>query len=276
MLKLLVLTVTCFFFLGSTLSDSSFLPTQYSPLGPVFYEAAEKINLQFDLCDSQLYEGCLFTAQINFPYSQWNVENGITVDYSIIGGKNCTNLYCSNDPKSSTPQNCSFFLPANNGPTLYYVSQSGLTAELSTTFVLKVDCGVTGNSTFGKYSKGCPFKAERTRKNVKITEPHSVITSPTDPVVFSFVVCPIKNTFSSFNYVLTATDQVSAFSSYFCMNSTCRSGPGVSWYDASASSLNTVSATQLTGTELAVAIYGWGAFNSTNNFVFDIQIENKT
>jgi len=276
-MKLLVLLVTLCFLIS--LSQSSvFLPTEYVPLSPISYTANMFYSLQVDLCDGQLYESCHFTATLNIPYTSWNVLSGISVGFSIIGGKDCKNVYCSNDINSSTPGTCSFFLPPNNGPTLYYVSTAGKSANIPATFNLKIDCATKGNSTVTKYQKECPFSTSPTRKNVKIEQAHSVATSATVPVVFNFVVCPTSGVNSIFKYVLTATDQTSAFASYFCLNSTtCSAGEStLNLYDASASGLNTVYGTQLKGTELAVAIYGWGTYKSANNFVFTINIQNST
>jgi len=275
MTKLLLLLLTllaCFILQSVNGSTVGFLPTEFVPYGPIFYEANAQRQLVMNLCDASLYSKCLMTAYVNFPFNDWDIDNGITVQYSIVGGTNCQNLYCSNDLKSKTPQSCSFYLPANNGPELYFVSQAGHSAGIPTTFSLKIDCAVTGNSSYTKYPKACPFKASKTRKIVSLQTAATVETSNTKPVIYDFVVCPSNGALSTFSYVLTATDQVSAFSSYFCPNSSCSAGVSQNGYfDASAAGLNTVSVNNLHGTELSVAIYGWGDFNRTNTFVFNIQ-----
>jgi len=231
-------------------------------------------GLKADLCSGSLYQNCLFSAYLNMPFNTWSVDNGVTVQYSIVGGPNCENLYCSNDIKSKSPQNCSFYLPKNNGESLYLVSQAGNSADIPATFSLKIDCSKTGNSTIQKYTQGCPANPANSRKNIKIETPHSVVTSQYDPIVYSFVVCPTSGKISSFSFVLTAADQNSAFSSYFCPNTTCLSGLSPDgWFDPSASGLNTVSQPHLLGGQLSVAIYGWGNVNSSNYFVFNIQTQ---
>jgi ribosomal protein L31 len=256
----------------------TFLPTEFVPLVSLEYGAGEVIALRFDLCDAALYQNCLFEADLNSPFDLWSPDNGIYIKYSIIGGtNNCNQIYCSNNVLSKTAQNCSFYLDPNNGPVLYMISQAGNTAEIPSTFNLRIDCSSQGNSTFSSYTGGCPLTYENTRKNIKLTEPGSVMTSQIHPVFYEFVACPSSSPLTDFTFVLTATNQFSAFSSYLCPNTTCDvfSSPQ-GFFDTSASGFNFVSQTSVPGGIFSAAIYGYGQYNSTNNFNLNIQIQDSS
>jgi len=261
----------------ASVKGAKFLPTEFVPLVSLEYSALEIIALRFDLCDVTLYQNCQFQADLNSPFDQWSPDNGIYIKYSVIGGEGCNQTYCSNNILSKTPQNCSFFLPPNNGPTLYMVSQAGNTAEIPSTFSLRINCGIKQNATYGKYTGGCPTNYLTTRKNIKLSEPGSVKTSQTAPARYDFVACPSSSVNTDFTFVLTATDQTSAFSSYLCPNATCEpiySPPG--YFDTSASGFNFVQQGSVPGGVFSASIYGYGQFNSTNYFDLNIQIQDTS
>jgi len=256
----------------------NFIPTEYSPNSAIIYDINNlNYNMRMDLCNVDVYEGCLFEAYMNIPFEQWSISNGVYSQYSVVGGDNCNTLLCSNDLNSNTPQNCSFYLPKNFTNELYLVSQAGITVSLSTTFSLKINCAVHGTTKFVPYKGGCPNNADVSKQNVKLSSPGSVTTSPDVPVVYSFLVCPTTSSFTSFDYVLEATDQNSAFATYFCAGSPCNVGhTQAGWYDASGAAINTVNVGNLKSSTLFFAIYGWGNYQATNNFVFNIQVSDDT
>lgn len=255
----------------------TFLPTEFVPLVSLEYSALEVIALRFDLCDVMLYENCLFEADLNSPFDLWSPDNGIYIKYSIIGGIGCNQTYCSNNIMSKTPQNCSFFLPPNNGPVLYMISQAGNTAEIPSTFNLRINCAIKGNHTYGKNTGGCPATYQNTRKNIRLSEPGFVKTSQTIPIRYDFVACPSSSPNTDFTFVLTAADEDSAFSTYLCPNTTCNPlySP-IGYYDASASGFNFVSQTSVSAGVFSAAVYGYGQYNSTNFFTLNIQIQDTS
>jgi len=114
------------------------------------------------------------------------------------------------------------------------------------------------------------------KKNIKVSAPQSVKTSPYYPKTFQFVACPSTTGATNFDFVLVATDLRSAFSTYICDNvpaNQCGAGlatPG--WYDPSGSGINVVTQDSIPAGILTAAVYGWGDFNATNNFVFNVAI----
>jgi len=252
----------------------SFIPTEYSPNSAIIYDINNlNYNMRMDLCNVNVYAGCRFNAYMNIPFEEWSIPNGVYSQYSIVGGDNCNTLLCSNDLNSASPQNCSFYLPKNFTDNLYLVSQAGITVSLSATFSLQIDCAEHGTTKFVPYKGGCPVEADVSKQNVKLSAPGSVMTSPDVPVVYSFLVCPTTSSFTSFDYVLEATDQNSAFATYFCSNSPCNVGhTQAGWYDASGAAINTVNVGNLKSSTLYFAIYGWGNYQAKNNFVFNIQV----
>jgi hypothetical protein len=272
-----ILTVLLMLAIMAGVRGSTFLPTEFVPLVSLEYSSLEVIALRFDLCDVALYQNCLFEADLNSPFDLWSPENGIYIKYSIIGGIGCNQTYCSNNILSKTPQNCSFFLAPNNGPVLYMISQAGNTAEIPSTFNLRINCGIKRDSTYGKYTGGCPISYQNTRKNIRLSEPGSVKTSQTQPVRYDFVACPSSSPNTDFTFVLTATDQYSAFSTYLCPNATCEPyySP-LGYYDASGSGFNFVTQASVPGGIFSASVYGYGQFNDTNYFNLNIQIEDTS
>jgi hypothetical protein len=264
----------------TTTEGITFLPTEFVPQKALEYAGegnGNTINLRADLCDASYYQNCYFEANVNTPFNEWSLQNGVYVKFSIIGGVNCDRVYCSNDLSAANPQNCSFFLDPNNGPTLYYISTAGASTDIPATFNLRIDCGVLGNSTFSNYTGGCPSFYNTTKKDVKIEQPASVETSPYNPAFFQFVACPETSPTTSFNFVLTASDARSAFSTYICesTNSSAQCGAGYAqpgWYDASGSGINVVSQEAIPAGILSAAVYGWGDYGANNSFTFNIGI----
>jgi hypothetical protein len=255
-----------------------FLPTEYSPNEAIVYDINQRnYNMQMQLCNINDYQGCLFEAYLNIPFQDWSIPNGVYVQYSVVGGINCNQVFCSNNINTNTPQNCSFYLPGNITNSLYLVSQAGNTVALTATFSLKINCAVTGKSTFSKYSDGCPVQPDQSRQNVRLSSPGSVLTSSTNPANYSFIVCPTHSSFTSFSYILEATDQNSAFASYFCPSLPCDANNSPDgWYDASGSAINNVRVGNLKSMTLYLAVYGWGNYGAENNFVFNIQVSDQS
>jgi len=265
------------FFVNGIVSQS-FLPTEFVPNQAILYEASNlNYNMRMNLCDVNFYAGCLFQAYMNFPFEEWSIPNGVYSQYSIIGGDNCNTVLCSNDINSKSPQNCSFYLPKNFTNDIYLVSRAGITVSLSATFSLKINCNAQGTTKFLPYKGGCPVNADVCRQNVRLSEPGSIKTSPDVPVIYSFLLCSVASSFISLEYVLEATNQRSAFATYFCRSHFCNAGQAqTGWFDDSGSSVNTITIGQLNITSLYFAIYGWGDYEHFNSFVFNIQIVDQS
>jgi len=278
-MKLLLVLLMLLFLVN--VDGISFLPTEFVPESPLNYTADQSIALKINLCNVNLYSSCLFTAKVDSPFELWSIRNGLYVKFSIIGGQNCNKVYCSNNIESPENKNCSFYLPPNtDSAVLYFVSQSGQGTSLPSTFNLQIDCKQKGNSSVSNYTQGCPIDYQYTKKNIKISFPQSVKTSPYYPKTFQFVACPSTTGSTNFNFVLVATDLKSAFSTYICENvpaNQCGAGiatPG--WYDASGSGINIVSQDRIPAGVLTAAVYGWGDFNSSNNFIFNVAIADRS
>jgi len=272
------LLIILFLFFNGIICEIQLIPTTFSPNEGITYSSNDRtFNLQMDLCDEAIYENCLFTAEMNLPFSEWSVDNGIYTSYAIIGGNNCNTLLCSNDINSQTPEICQFYLPSNLGSTvLYMVSESGITASLISTFNLRINCSLKSDSNPQNYSGVCPRVFSTSRRSIELNVPGSVLTSQTQPNYYSFVICPSSSSVASFDFALEATDQYSQFATYFCPTTKCT--PSLSplgWYDDSASAINHVTVSELKTQFIGFSVYGWGKYNAYNHYVFDVRIQNQ-
>jgi hypothetical protein len=258
---------------------SNFLPTTYSSPVPILYsETSSTYDLQLNLCNDLLYAGCEITAVLDIPFEPWVYYDGIYVEYSVIGGNNCDLVMCSNNITSSSPSNCSFFYPGNASQTLYMVSQSGSTAELTGTFSLRINCSTTGTTNFTSYDGQCPLDPVQSVQNIRTTSPGQVATSGITHLNYTLIVCSALGDEVGLVYTLEATNQDSAFASYICLTAPC-SVPRADFKDESGSAFNTITVPPQsinTGSFVYLLIFGWGDFQGENDFVFNIQVTDSS
>jgi len=123
----------------------------------------------------------------------------------------------------------------------------------------------------------CP-EADITKRTVLFNVPGHVKTSPltSDAAKYQIAVCPDRLNFAKVEYSLQATDEISAFASYYCSSAPCSvniSPPG--WFDDSATALNHVLISNLKNQMLWFDIYGWGQYHGMNSYVFNLLIDDS-
>jgi len=171
------------------------------------------------------------------------------------------------------------------GDRIFVSAFSGRAAGFQATFNTKITCSSDGpvkvKPTLNNLEKSglaaCP-QADSTKRFVNLVTPGSVATSPktSDAVKFSISVCPDQKASASLMFSLQATDQRSAFATYFCSVSDCNTNNSPQgWFDQSGTALNYVGINSLSSQVLYFTIYGWGEFQGKNGFVFNIEINDQ-
>jgi hypothetical protein len=261
----------------------NFLPTEYSSYTPFQFDLDRtSFALKLDLCNVTLYTGCVVTSVLNLPFTRWNVADGTFALFRVSGSTNdCPTIACQNDPNAAlNPNQCSFVYDPSLGSSLFVYGNAGKSAGFQATFNAKISC--PAKPFIPKPEKrepsgltACPTTVLPTKRSIVLVVPGNVSTSPRteDAVQYSVSVCSSKTPYASIVFSSQSTDQVSAFATYFCPGDTCNTNISpVGWYDQSGTASNFVQISQLQTQTLTFIIYGWGRYEGTNSFVFNIAI----
>jgi len=233
------------------------------------------------LCSPAVYTGCLMTASINLPFTDWVVEDGTYANFTITSDvDNCANIICQNSAKAaSNPNRCTFIYDPKYGSRLYASGTAGNAGGFQGTYNLEINCTkrVTPvkNEDHGISNSPCPPNADITKRTILFNVPGQVKTSPrtSDAAKYEIAVCPDKQVFAQVSYSLQAVDKSSAFASYFCASTPCNVDVSpLGWYDDSGTSLNAVTISNLKNQMLWLDVYGWGQFSGMNTYVFNMEI----
>jgi len=275
--------------LVSTLCQIIYLPTEYSSITPYQFEINRNyVALEMPLCGTTQYVGCTFKVEFNLPFTGWSIADGTYLNFTVTGnGDACATTLCQNDPTSNDPGSCSFVYQSKMGDRIFVVGLSGRAAGFQATFNMKTTCSSVDSpkqvptGTLNHLEKSgftaCP-QADPTKRFVNLVTPGTVITSPktSDAMKYSLSVCPDQKASASVTYSLQGTDQKSAFATYFCSLSNCNTNNSPQgWFDQSGTALNYVRINSLSSQVVYVTIYGWGEYQGTNSFVFNIEINDQ-
>jgi hypothetical protein len=257
-----------------------FLAPSYTSQAPFSYQINQNaVNYLLRVCDPpQLYQ-CSLSVQINLPYNAWSIPDGTYVSFQVYGdGDNCKKILCQNNITSpQAPNRCSFSYKPSQGQNIYIITKGGPAAEFPGVLDAEFQCSSEYHSFLAKreqipvekisYTPGvCNIPTQPTRIITESIVPLSTPTSPrtTDALQVRLSACVVPN---NTNSVLTvvAYDTSSATATYICQDYPCSTGTAFA-YDRSGTGYNFVQIGTVSKTEITAAIYGWGAYNSTNRF----------
>jgi hypothetical protein len=276
----------------------TFLPTTYSSRQPFLFSTNNHdFALEMTLCKPDVYTGCTMVATVNLPFTDWSIDDGTYVNFTIYGeGDGCAKPICTSDPNAAIPNTCAWTYDASYGSRLYAVGSSGISAGFQATYNMEImNCPYQVLTTaemekvvknvndkpasrkVGKHSY-CPSSPATTKRTAGLDTSGEVPTSPKTSMTmkYFFAVCPDVTTYTQMHYRLQATDSKSAFATYFCGISHCSTGnspPG--WYDDSGTALNSVILSNLKNQFLWFDVYGWGEFHGVNSYRFSISLEDQ-
>jgi len=206
-----------------------------------------------------------------------------------LNADSCTAPLCSNNENNKTnPFSCTFVYKPAFGEQLYIIGVGGNAASFSATFNFRTTCGASKEpetprieSINSKTRLGapCPTSALRTKRFIALrtdgTVPTSYLTK--DAKKYSLVICPDKSTYVSLNFNLQATDQYSAFATYFCLTTPCTvNNSPLGFYDDSGTAINKISLSNLQNQMIYFNLYGWGKYQGTNSYLFNIDFQGLT
>jgi len=284
-------------FLGYALAQINFLPTEYSSNTPLQFDV-ERVNfaLSMALCNETLYQGCTMTAVFNLPFTAWSIEDGTYTQFRVAGiGDDCATIACQNDYRApQRPNECAFVYNTRLGNRLVAYGESGRSAGFQATFNMKIVCPSTETQTQTIQTqtiqtqetkptyapsglKACPLSVA-TKRGIKLVTPGKTPTSPltSRATKYSLSVCPSSLPTAKVTYSLQASDQLSAFASYFCAVSNCNTDTSqLGWFDRSGTAANLITITKLGNQLVWFNIYGWGGYNQDNSYVFNIQVDDE-
>jgi len=266
----------------------NFLPTEYSSIVPFQFDAERTVfAIELQLCDTTIYQGCNMTATLNLPFTQWSVDDGTYVAFQIADqADNCATPLCSNNPAfSSSPNTCSFIYKPAIGTRLFAYGTAGRSAGFQATFNMKIDCShpmptpePTIVKSTSKAPAACPTPFSPSKRSLKLVVPGSVPTTPetSRAAKYSFSVCSAATPYAKVTYSLQAVDPSSAFATYFCTVSNCNTATSQDgWFDNSGTATNLVELTHVQQRLLYFTIYGWGAYQGNDRYLFNIQITDE-
>jgi len=238
-----------------------------------------------DLCNQTLYAGCNITSVLNLPFTRWSIPDGTFASFRVSGSANdCPTIACQNNPNAATnPNQCSFIYDPSLGTSLYVYGSAGKSAGFQATFNAKISCPVKPviPKAVVREPSGltaCPPQPSNTKRSVVLVVPGNVATSPQTEFAkqYSVSVCSSKTPYASITYSAQSTNQVSAFATYFCTGDECNTNLApVGWYDQSGTAANLITIGNLQSQTLTFIVYGWGVYQGTNSFVFNIAINDQ-
>jgi len=265
----------------------TFLPTEFSNLQPIeFFTGQRSFSLYVELCQLPLYTGCSMTATINLPFTAFDAPSGTAIQFSVYGSADsCSAPLCSNNVNNKTnPFSCTFVYKPAFGEKLYIIGVGGNAASYTATFNFRTTCGSSKEPETPRIQpintktrlEACPTTAKRTKRYIALRSAGAVPTSYQikDAKKYSLVVCPDQSTYVSLNYNVQATDQYSAFASYFCLTTPCTvNNSPPAFFDDSGTALNKVSISNLQNQMIYFTLFGWGKYEGSNSYLFNIDFQ---
>jgi len=267
----------------------TFLPTEYSSQTPFQFDVERNtFAIQVDICNESLYNGCNFTAVLNLPFTGWSMDDGTFITFQVGGiADGCLATLCRNNPAATTnPNTCSFIYQQSYGSKLYIYGSAGRSAGFQSTFNMKVNCAprqpyVPITEPRPKaIPTACPIAFSPSKRGARLVVPGDVQTSPTTALAKKYYisVCSTNTPYAKLTFTLQASDQKSAFATYFCSVSNCNTLTSpIGWYDNTGTATNLVKITNLQKNLLLYfTIYGWGQYQDKNEFVFNIHLTDQS
>jgi len=290
----MVLVVFLIAFLGEVLAAPRFIPFMYATPDPVYNAAYTTTQYTASLCQGSEYNGLTAQLSVDLPLTAWSWSSQQIV-YVSVADQHGTIVKNNTQDTGSPIQDIEF---------VYLTTMGDLTITCATANAPSV-LFTFSIEFISPTSPLTSMDRKQRRKNSLEIAPSDFAPPPvfvpsgtvvqldqiiagsstfqiaTDVynagILIDFDYCPTAQSYNvQINVV--ATDELSAFATYICVNPTempCSAGSAQrSNSDPSGVALNTVLLSTNTAeyASMQAAIYGWGRFGGVNSAVFSVSV----